>query len=65
MYVAENGGHGDRAWYLDNGATNHISNDFNNLNIKPLLGDLPITGQPFGVLIIFHHLTVNIKYIIN
>ncbi|GAY68626.1 hypothetical protein CUMW_265570 [Citrus unshiu] len=30
------------------------------LPIKALLGDLPITGQPFGVLIIFNHLTVNI-----
>lgn len=33
-YVAENGGHGDRAWYLNSGAINHISNDFNNLNIS-------------------------------
>ncbi|KAH9666887.1 ABC transporter G family member 40 [Citrus sinensis] len=33
-YVAENGGNRDGAWYLDSGATNHISNDFNNLNIS-------------------------------
>lgn len=33
-YIAENGGHRDGAWYLDSGATNHISNDFNNLNIS-------------------------------
>ena len=33
-YIAENGGYRDGAWYLDSGATNHISNDFNNLNIS-------------------------------
>ena len=33
-YIAENGGHRDGAWYLDSGATNHISIDFNNLNIS-------------------------------
>ena len=33
-YVAENRGNRDGAWYLDSEATNHISNDFNNLNIS-------------------------------
>ena len=33
-YIVENGGHKDGAWYLDSDATNHISNDFNNLNIS-------------------------------
>ncbi|KAH9687881.1 Integrase catalytic domain-containing protein [Citrus sinensis] len=33
-YITENGGHEDEGWYLDSGATNHILNDFNNLNIS-------------------------------
>ena len=34
VYVVENGGNRDGVWYLDGGVTNHISNDFNNLNIS-------------------------------
>ena len=33
-YIVENKGHKDEAWYLDSGVTNHISNNFNNLNIS-------------------------------